>query len=309
MSGAPERSAVRSPAITEFLEHLRAERRLSAHTCAGYGRDLARLEDFLGREPSWGAVDPRTIRNFVAACHRRGLGPRSLQRLLSAVRTFYGWLLREGRVHHNPARGVSAPRGPRNLPQVLDADRLTAVLESGGDTPLEIRDRAMWELMYSSGLRLAEVVGLEQAHLDVQAGLVKVLGKGRKQRVLPVGRKACNALARWLEVRPGLASAPESALFVSVRGRRLSVRSVQARLERWSAASGTGVRVHPHMLRHSFASHLLESSGDLRAVQELLGHADISTTQVYTHLDFQHLSRVYDRAHPRAHRARDREND
>ena len=242
------------------------------------------------------------MRRFVADRHRRGAGPRSLQRALSAIRAFYLHQIREGRIELNPAAGVSAPNAARKLPKVLEPDRVGALLEFSAHDAIDARDRAMLELMYSSGLRLSELVGLDLHHIDIQDGLVEVTGKGDKQRRLPVGRLACVALGAWLRRRADMAATGERALFVSRRGTRISRRSVEVRLARRAGMQGLDVGVHPHMLRHSFASHLLESSGDLRAVQELLGHADISTTQVYTHLDFQHLAKVYDRAHPRARR-------
>jgi len=221
-----------------------------------------------------------------------------VQRSLASIRSFYSYLLREGVATLNPGTGVTAPRAARKLPRVLDVDHLSSLLRRQGSGALTLRDAAMLELFYSSGLRLAELVGTDLCDLDLREGLVEVIGKGGKARVLPVGREARDALVRWLAVRPTLARATETALFVSRRGVRVHARTVQARVARWAARSGT--RLHPHMLRHSFASHMLESSGDLRAVQELLGHANISTTQIYTHLDFQHLAAVYDRAHPRA---------
>lgn len=292
--------------VERFLRHLAEERALSPLTCAGYRRDLARLRVFCEAQElgDWRPMSPGHIRDFAAWCHRRGLGGRSIQRVLCAVRSFYNYLLREGQVRCNPAIGISAPRAPRRLPHVLDADRIAALLESGDDSSLAIRDQAMMELMYSSGLRLSELVGLELDQLDLKEGLVAVRGKGRKKRIVPVGRCARRALERWLRRRAVLARAGEAAVFVGRRGARLSPRAVQMRLRRWSLAKGLGSDLHPHMLRHSFASHMLESSGDLRAVQELLGHADIGTTQMYTHLDFQHLASVYDRAHPRAGRKR-----
>ncbi len=289
-----------------FLEHLATERRLSPHTCKAYRRDLASFSDYLRARGigTLAAVQGGDVRGFAASRHRAGLAGRSIQRELSAVRSLFDYLMREGQAGHNPGAGVSAPRSPRKLPDVLDADAVGALLEGDSDDPLELRDRAMLELTYSSGLRLAELIGLDLIDIDLCEGLVAVTGKGAKRRIVPVGRHARAAVERWLPARALLASADETALFVGRGGRRLGARAVQARFRRWSLASGIGRNVHPHVLRHSFASHLLESSGNLRAVQELLGHADISTTQVYTHLDFQHLARVYDAAHPRARRRR-----
>jgi len=292
--------------IDRFLGHLRDERRLSPRTVDAYARDLAVLARYAEEQgiPAWRRVTAHDVRGLAGSARRRGLSGRSIQRLLSSVRSFYRYLLREGRASHNPGDGVSAPRTTRRLPDTLDPDEMGRLLEDGADDDASVRDRAMAELLYSSGLRLAELVALDTGNVDLGEGLVRVTGKGGRERVVPVGRKALAALRAWLERRPGLAAADEHALFVSRRGRRLAHRSVQARLRRLADVQGLGRNVHPHMLRHSFASHILESSGDLRAVQELLGHADIGTTQIYTHLDFQHLAEVYDRAHPRARRRR-----
>ena len=291
-------------AVRCFLDHLGRERRVSPHTVAGYRRDLARfvahLEDHgVGQ---WAAVDGARVRAYLAERHRKGLGPRSLQRALSALRTYFRYLAREDVVGADPTTGISAPKAPQPLPRLLDADRMAGLLDIKDRGVLATRDRALLELAYSCGLRLAEIVSLDLAHVDLRDGHLVATGKGRQQRMLPIGRCAREALTAWLARRAEIAAGPESALFVSARGRRLTGRAIQARLARWSITQGVGTHVHPHMLRHSFASHLLESSGDLRAVQELLGHRNISTTQVYTHLDFQHLAKVYDRSHPRAHR-------
>ena len=290
--------------IARFVSHIGSERRLSPLTVKGYRRELERFGHHLGDQEvrTWGDVDEAQVRAFVARRHRQGAGARSLQRTLSAVRSFYKFLMREGAAARNPATGVSAPRLRRKLPDVLDVDGVSALLDMPVGDPLGVRDRAMFELMYSSGLRLAEIVALDLRDVDLGDSLVQVTGKGAKQRVLPIGRVARKWLNRWLDERPGMARRGETAMFISRRGTRLTGRAIQARLSKWALLRGIGRPVHPHMLRHSFASHMLESSGDLRAVQELLGHADISTTQVYTHLDFQHLARVYDKAHPRAKR-------
>ena len=293
------------PALVErFLAHLDRERRLSPLTAQAYQRDLRALVAFCrdNRMGGWDRLDAADIRRYAAWRHRAGAGGRSVQRALSAVRTFYRYLLREGLVERNPASGVTAPKSPRKLPRVLEADRVSALLALPEEDPLAVRDRAIMELLYSSGLRLSEVVALKVRDLDLLEGLVDVTGKGGKGRIVPVGRIARSALQTWLRTREALCSADEPGLFVTRHGRPMSARAIQARVRRWALAQGLGLHVHPHMLRHSFASHLLESSGDLRAVQELLGHADIRTTQVYTHLDFQHLAQVYDRAHPRARR-------
>ena len=290
--------------IERFVTHVGTERRLSPLTVDGYRREIARFSQRLVDLDvnDWRAVDESRVRDYIARRHRQGAGAPTLQRTLSAIRSFYKFLLREGAATHNPAAGVIAPRGTRKLPDALDVDRVTALLDMPVKGGLDIRDRAIFELMYSSGLRLAETVSLNLGDVNLTDALVQVTGKGAKQRILPVGSVACKWLRTWLGERSALAAPGETALFVSRRGTRLTARSIQARLARWAKVQGLGRPVHPHMLRHSFASHMLESSGDLRAVQELLGHADISTTQVYTHLDFQHLAQVYDRAHPRARR-------
>lgn len=292
--------------IDQFIEHLSSERRQSPHTCRNYDRDLRRFGNYLHEQacPDWKALDHASLRRYVAHLSEAGLSGRSIARHLSAIRRFYHYLLREKQVADNPALDIRAPRSGRRLPGVADVDQLDQLLNRQVDEPLDIRDRAVFELIYSSGLRLAELVSVDLTHLDTRSGEIRVLGKGNKERILPVGRKARLAIQDWLNVRSSMAAEGEVALFVSQRGRRLSARSVQARLGRWGLMNGADQRLYPHLLRHSFASHLLESSGDLRAVQELLGHADISTTQIYTHLDFQHLARVYDQSHPRARRRR-----
>lgn len=294
------------PALAAFLDYLHYERRLSPRTLAGYRHDLDEFLSWLreNAQTDWARVKSQHVRSYAAARHRRGLSPKSLQRHLSAIRAWFRFLLREGRVGSNPAEGVRAPKVGRRLPHTLDADQLGHLMELPGDAPLDRRDRAIMELFYSSGLRLAELVSLNVTDMQSSDGLLQVTGKGSKTRRLPIGRFARKAIENWLTVRPQLAKAGEPALFVSQRGSRLSPRSVEARLRQRAIEQGMPTHVHPHMLRHSFASHVLESSGDLRAVQELLGHADISTTQVYTHLDFQHLAQVYDQAHPRAKRKR-----
>lgn len=295
-------------AVAAFLHYLSAERRHSPHTRHGYQRDLTRLMHWLVVQSppldQWEQLTVADVRRYAATLNREGLSGRSIARALSAIRRFYDYLIREYRVKSNPALDVRAPKSGRRLPVAADADQLGHLLDVRPEHPLEVRDLAMFELFYSSGLRLSELTGLDLRHLDLPGGDVRVLGKGNRERVLPVGRRAAGALRQWLALRPMLAAAGETALFVSQRGQRLSARSVQQRLSRWGQRHGADQHLHPHLLRHSFASHLLESSGDLRAVQELLGHADIATTQVYTHLDFQHLARVYDDAHPRAKRRR-----
>lgn len=292
--------------LHRFLDHLVHERRLSPHTSGNYRRDLERAigwSERLGIH-SWPELNQHHIRGYVAERHRGGAAGKSLQRELSALRTLFNFLIREGEVEQNPAVDIRAPKVKRKLPATLDADQLGRLLDGATDDPLEIRDLAMMELLYSSGLRLAELVSIDLGDIDANDGSLEVVGKGAKTRRVPVGRKAIDAIGRWLALRPGLAGIGERALFVSRRGKRLQPRSIQLRLKQWALRQGAPRNVHPHLLRHSFASHILESSGDLRAVQELLGHADISTTQIYTHLDFQHLAKVYDSAHPRAKKRR-----
>jgi len=287
--------------IEQFLHHLNVERRLSPHTLSNYRRDLEQARDFASGHDlsSWRDLTAHHLRSLVATQHRAGIGGRSLQRLLSALRSFYQYLLREGVVNANPAVGLRAPKSPRRLPKTLDVDQTARLLDWDSNEPLAIRDRAIMELLYSSGLRLSELLNLEVSDLDLKDGTVRVTGKGRKTRVVPVGRHARSALQQWLGVRATFTT-QASTLFLSRRGKRLAPRTVQQRLQQWGNKRGLPMRLHPHMLRHSCASHVLESSSDLRAVQELLGHADIATTQIYTHLDFQHLAKVYDNAHPRA---------
>ena len=292
--------------LAEFIRHLASEKRHSPRTCDSYQRDLLRLADWLGRSGfvAWQRVTNHDLRRYVATLSREGLSGRSIARHLSATRRFYQFLLREKLASDNPALDIRAPKSGRRLPRVADVDQLNHLLDGQPDDPLEVRDLCMFELMYSSGLRLAELASLDLDTVDLRSGEVRVMGKGGKERLLPVGRKAIAAIQAWLPYRAALANDGEAALFVSQRGERLSHRSIQSRLSRWGISRGADQKLHPHLLRHSFASHMLESSGDLRAVQELLGHADIATTQVYTHLDFQHLARVYDQSHPRARRDR-----
>jgi integrase/recombinase XerC len=292
-------NAAASP-VEDYLSHLAVERRSSAHTLDAYRRDLKVLVEWCdrqSRDPLQLSADE--LRLFVASEHRRGLSAKSLQRRLSACRSFYGWLLKQGRLAANPAAAVRAPKAVRKLPQVLDVDEAVQLVELPTDAPLGLRDRALLELFYSSGLRLAEVCALRWVDLDFQQGLVTVLGKGNKQRTVPVGSHALKALAAWRDSRRDWLT---RFVFPGRSDKPISSRAIQLRLRQLAQRQGVFKRVHPHLLRHSFASHMLESSGDLRAVQELLGHADIATTQIYTHLDFQHLAKVYDAAHPRAKR-------
>jgi integrase/recombinase XerC len=295
--------------IGQWLLSLRTERRLSPHTSSAYARDIAAFATWCARSglAGWSALREQDVRAFAAAEHRGGLAPRSIQRRLSAVRTFLGFLIREGVLKSNPSTEVRAPKGAKRLPEAIDVDRMARLLEPStaaqtAQSGLESRDRAILELFYSSGLRLAELVGLDLGDVDLADRTVRVLGKGQKTRIVPVGTEAAAALQTWLRERGNLAAIDERAIFVGKSGRRLGRRAVQLRVGAWAKRHGLDVKVHPHLFRHSFATHLLESSHDLRGVQELLGHANISTTQVYTHLDFQHLARVYDEAHPRARR-------
>jgi integrase/recombinase XerC len=292
-------------AIEDFLHHLQVERRVSAHTLDAYRRDLRSLAAWAKANgiDDLPALQSEQLRAFVAAEHRRGLSPKSLQRRLSACRSWFQWLLRHGRISANPAAGIRAPKAPRKLPQVLDPDEAARLVEVPTDVPLGRRDRALLELFYSSGLRLSELCALHWRDLDLAEGLVTVRGKGGKQRVVPVGSHARKALAEWRGDSACKSGGGDDApVFPGRGGKPIGPRAVQLRLRKLALQQGLFKRVHPHLLRHSFASHVLESSGDLRGVQELLGHADIATTQIYTHLDFQHLAKVYDAAHPRAKR-------
>ncbi len=302
--------------LHDFLRHLEYERNLSPNTVKAYARDIRSLAGFCEQKDieDWERLAPHHLRQYLASGRRLGLSGRSLQRCLSSVRTFYNFLNREGLVKHNPAQGLSAPKSPRKLPGTLDTDQVNQLLDMTSSKWHGIRDKAILELFYSSGLRLAELVGADIDDFNIEEGNIKVRGKGDKERVLPVGSKAEDALAAWLDIRREIPnkcrSNPDpSALFISERGTRISPRNVQTRIRHWTRHQHVSGNVHPHMLRHSFASHLLESSGDLRAVQELLGHADISTTQIYTHLDFQHLADVYDKAHPRSKKQESRKQE
>lgn len=288
--------------IDLFLQHLSTERQLSPHTLSNYQRDLTRARDWCEslNIPVWSDLQNIQIRVYAGELKKSGLSGRSIQRHLSALRTFYHFLIREGLCGHNPCLDVPSPKSPKKLPKVLNVDQAMHLLDGDEGDWHRIRDLAMFELFYSSGLRLSELVNLNCRDMQLASGKVRVLGKGRKERELPVGGKAISALEEWLAFRADFIAQENDALFISQRGRRISHRSVQSRLKKLALERGLPVDISPHTLRHSFASHMLESSQDLRAVQELLGHADISTTQVYTHLDFKHLAEVYDAAHPRA---------
>jgi integrase/recombinase XerC len=302
-------------AVDDFLAELSTQRRLSPHTATAYARDLARLSELAG-ETELPALTPHDIRSFVGRLHAGGLAPASIARTLSAWRSYFQWLSDRGAARANPVVGVRGPKRARRLPKALSADQAVMLAGSApADTVLAQRDHALVELLYSSGLRLSELTSLDWRHfaargslpasiswIDLESAEATVRGKGSKTRSVPIGAPAVEALKRWLAVRTSIRACDERALFVSARGERLAARSVQARLSQLARRLGLGVHVHPHMLRHSFASHLLQSSGDLRAVQELLGHANIATTQIYTQLDWQHLAKAYDAAHPRARR-------
>ncbi|MDO9386880.1 MAG: tyrosine recombinase XerC [Thiobacillus sp.] len=291
-------------AVAQYLQHLAAERRLSPHTVAAYQRDLANLAKLTAGKPL-AELTVTDIRGAIVKLRGQGLAATSVARQLSSWRGFYTFACRRLGYANNPCSGLRPPKAAKTLPDILSPDTCAQLLDgrADNDDALAARDRAMFELFYSSGLRLAELVGLDLDDVNLQSGEAQVTGKGRKTRIVPVGRQALAALAAWLPQRQPLmspGSEPTAALFISQRGARLTPRNVQLRLNRWALQAGLGQHVHPHMLRHAFATHVLQSSGDLRAVQEMLGHASISTTQVYTHLDWQHLAKVYDQTHPRA---------
>lgn len=287
-----------SASIETFLAELEHQRLASSHTLRAYRSDLAHLAGITDAPQQ---ITPPQLRRLLMQLHGEGLAPRSLARTLSAWRAYYRWLARRALITRNPCDGLRAPKQKQSLPKALSVDQTQALLDATPDDELETRDRAMAELLYSSGLRVSELASLNiGVHIDLREAELTVTGKRGKTRTVPVGAQALQAIEAWLTQRTGIAKAGEDALFVSCRGTRLSAGGIATRLARWAQKQGLGVHVHPHMLRHSFATHLLQSSGDLRAVQELLGHSNISTTQIYTHLDFQHLAKVYDQAHPRA---------
>ncbi|HBI08742.1 tyrosine recombinase XerC [Franconibacter pulveris] len=292
-------------AADRFLRYLKVERQLSPHTLLNYGRQLAALIQLAGemKLQSWQQCDAAAVRSFAVRSRRAGLEASSLALRLSALRSFFDWLVGQGELPANPAKGISTPKAPRHLPKNIDVDDVNRLLDIDINDPLAVRDRAMLEVMYGAGLRLSELVNIDCKHLDLDSGEVWVTGKGSKERRLPMGRSAVQWLAHWLNLRE-LFGPDDDALFLSKLGKRISARNVQKRFAEWGIRQGLNSHVHPHKLRHSFATHMLESSGDLRAVQELLGHANLSTTQIYTHLDFQHLASVYDAAHPRAKRGK-----
>lgn len=294
--------------VEQFLDYLLNEKNYSSHTLANYRRDLRRAMDLMGvqSDQKWKKLTSQDFRLLISRLRNKGLQGRSINRTLSALRSFYQFLMLRQDFKINPIKGVRAPKTEQVLPKNLDIEQAFRLLEINASSDIAIRDRAMFELFYTAGIRLSELTQLNCDSVDCKAGIIQVIGKGRKARILPIGVKAINALERWMKIRQQWLKGSEMALFISRRGQRISPRSVQQRLQYWSARQQVGMHVHPHMLRHSFASHMLESSGDLRAVQELLGHADIATTQVYTHLDFQRLAQVYDEAHPRAKRKKNK---
>jgi len=289
--------------IKVFLSYLESIKQYSPNTIKSYERDLLCLSSFLSSEyKSWKLVNEHEIRTFINSERRRGLSPRSIQRLLSSCRTFFEYLLNEGLIKISPAQNISSPKLAQLLPKAMDADLVQRLLDFKPRGITEIRDKALAELLYSSGLRLSEICRLNLSDLDLKERTCIVVGKGNKTRIVPVGRKAIQAIRVWLQHRSDLTTTKKTnteAVFLNNKGKRISPRSVQLRLEKLCQLRGIP-GINPHMLRHSFASHVLESSGDLRAVQEMLGHSDIGTTQIYTKLDFQHLAKVYDKAHPRA---------
>ncbi len=298
-------SSKRAEAIEQWLKSLRHERNVSPHTSSAYRRDLEKLHTALndsdsGTETPWYQLKEADVRRVMGQLRINGLEARSLHRWLSSVRSFYDYMMREGLSVSNPAQNVQAPKREKPLPRVLDADQVASMLDVVCDAPLDIRDHAILELFYSAGMRLSELTELDMEDIALSSGEARVLGKGRKERVTHIGSKAKASLEKWLKVRSNFVGDDENAVFVSQRGNRISQRQVQARIKAWGKRHGLDMPLHPHMMRHSFASHMLESSGELRSVQEMLGHSDISTTQIYTHLDFQHLASVYDKSHPRA---------
>lgn len=291
--------------VINFLLYLKSQRQLSPHTQQNYARQLRVLTEMFTKMgiSSWQRVDSASVKLTLSWSRRQGLGATSIALRLSALRTFLDWLIKQNKLNANPAKGIANPKRAKHLPKNMDVDEVDQLLEIQSNDPLDIRDRAMLELMYSGGLRLTEMINLNCREMNLLDGEVRVVGKGNKTRKVPLGRIAITWLTEWLKMRE-VFKPEDDALFISKFGRRISARNVEKRFERWGIKQGLSSHVHPHKLRHSFATHLLESSGDLRAVQELLGHANLATTQIYTHLDFQHLAEVYDAAHPRAKRGK-----
>lgn len=290
-------------ALTRYWDYLRIERQVSPHTLTNYQRQLAAVIEILNVQQitSWQQITPSVVRFLLAESKKRGLSEKSLALRLSALRRFLSFLVLQGEIKVNPATGISAPKQGKHLPKNIDGEQVQQLLANDSKEPIDIRDRAILELMYSSGLRLSELQGLDLTSINTRAREVRVLGKGNKERIVPFGRYASHAILQWLKVRP-LFNPKDEALFVSQLGNRISHRAIQKRLETWGIRQGLNSHLNPHKLRHSFATHMLEASADLRAVQELLGHSNLATTQIYTHLNFQHLADVYDKAHPRAKR-------
>jgi integrase/recombinase XerC len=293
--------------IQQFIDYLKYEKQLAKNTQKSYSRDINNAYHFFSQSNilSWGELDNQHIRSYIGHRREHSLSGASIARELSALRRFFDYLLRQKQITKNPAKGISAPKTPRKLPPTPAIEQIEQLLSNTDNGPLLIRDQAMFELFYSCGLRLSELTGLNMLDIQLDEAMLRVLGKGNKQRDIPIGSFAIKALQQWLDCRHRLVTSNELSVFVSQRGTRISQRMVEYRLKKWATEKGLSIHLHPHMLRHAFASHMLESSGDLRAVQELLGHADISTTQIYTHLDFQHLANVYDQAHPRAKKISD----
>ena len=284
--------------IRRYLRYLSVEKRSSTHTVGAYERDLRGFASCFADNMRTSHIRSEQVRAFAARLHAKGLSPRSIARHLSSVRSFLAFLVKRGELRANPATGIKAPKLGKRLPKALDADQTAQLFTGAVESNIDIRDRAMLELLYGSGLRLAELVAIDIRDLDLAAGFVTVSGKGSKTRIVPLGGPCREAIRSWLGTRPSASG--DEPLFTGRSGARISPRNVQLRLKKIAVGTSGNDGLHPHMLRHGFASHLLESSGDLRAIQELLGHADISTTQTYTHLDYQHLAKVYDAAHPRA---------
>jgi len=294
--------------LQHFYRFLQSEKQFSPHTLKAYQRDISRLMGFIDaqRITAWGSLDEQHIRQFVSQLHRQGMGGKSIQRLLSSLRRLFRYLQVNQLISSNPAAHVRAPRSERRLPEVMHPQQLQQLLNTRTEQPLELRDHAILELLYAGGLRLSELISLNIQDIDWGSRQLQVLGKGRKQRHCPFGRAAETALKKWLKCRNNLVKSGENALFISKSGSRLSASSIRARIHKLCREKGIEQRVYPHLMRHSFASHMLEASQDLRAVQELLGHAHLKTTQIYTHLDFQQLAKTYDAAHPRALKGRGR---
>ncbi|OOF45091.1 tyrosine recombinase XerC [Rodentibacter rarus] len=289
--------------LQSYWDYLRIERQVSSHTLANYQRQLNAILALLATQgiQQWQQITPSVVRFILAQGKKEGLKEKSLALRLSALRMFLNYLVQQGKLKANPATGISAPKQSKRLPKNIDGDQIQLLLANDSKEPIDIRDRAILELMYSSGLRLSELQGLDLSSINMRAREVRVLGKGNKERIVPFGRYASQALQQWLKVRL-LFNPKDEALFVSQRGNRISHRAIQKRLETWGIRQGLNSHLNPHKLRHSFATHMLEASADLRTVQELLGHSNLSTTQIYTHLNFQHLADVYDQTHPRARR-------